>query len=33
MERDKKLKIGVEKVKWGIRGVRNLVLGQNGEGR
>jgi hypothetical protein len=31
MERDEK-KIGVEKGKWGNRGLSELVLGQNGEG-
>jgi hypothetical protein len=33
MERDEKEKIGVEKRKWGSRGLRKLVLGQNGEQR
>jgi hypothetical protein len=32
MKRDEKEKIGVEKGKWGNRGLSELVLGQNGEG-
>jgi hypothetical protein len=32
MERDEKEKIGVEKGKWGNRGLSELVLGQNVEG-
>jgi hypothetical protein len=31
MERDVKEKIGIEKEEWGNRGLRELVLGQNGE--
>jgi hypothetical protein len=31
MERDEKEKIGVEKAKWGNRGLSELVLGQNEE--
>jgi hypothetical protein len=33
MERDEKEKIGVEKGKWGDKGLSNLVLGENGERR
>jgi hypothetical protein len=32
MERDEKEKVGVEKIKWGNRGMSELVLGHNGEG-
>jgi hypothetical protein len=32
MERDEKEIVGVEKGKWGNRGLSKLVLGQNGEG-
>jgi hypothetical protein len=32
MEREEKEKIGGEKGKWGIRGLSQLVLGQNGVG-
>jgi hypothetical protein len=32
MERDEKEKIGVQKGKWGNRGLSELVLGQDGEG-
>jgi hypothetical protein len=32
MERYEKEKIGVEKGKWGKRGLNELVLGLNGEG-
>jgi hypothetical protein len=32
MEGDEKEKTGVEKGKWGNRGLSKLVLGQNGEG-
>jgi hypothetical protein len=33
MERDEKEKIGVEKGKWGKRGLSKLVLRQNAEDR
>jgi hypothetical protein len=33
MEKDEKEKIGIEKEKWGNRGMSELVLEQNGEGR
>jgi hypothetical protein len=32
MERNEKENLGVEKRKWGNRGLNELVLGQNGEG-